>query len=440
MKQTVNIERMAYSADAVGHLDDGKVVFVSGAAPGDTVQVEIDREEASFAHAHVLEVVAPSPVRVAPKSPIDAICGTAPWQHLTYEAQLEAKRGNIVDALDRTAHFAHERAEELVAPCIPCPRPWGYRNKLELACAVSKKGALEVGFYREGTHDLVPADASRLAHAAIQKSPRALRGALRFALGGQDVGIYRVGVRHSYATRELEIALWTRPGSFPRALVAKTLQDALKPTSIVRVLAEPGSARKIKGIETLAGRGFWSERIDKWAYSVAAPSFFQVNTEQASQLISQVLACAGDVDGSNVADLYSGAGTFSIPLAAAGADVVAVESTSSAVRDLRYNADANGVEVEVLGGDAARELRDLGDLDVLVVDPPRAGLAESVPADIAASNPERVIYVSCDPPTWARDVARLEKQGYKLERVQPVDMFPQMYHVELVSSLLKAKN
>ena len=134
-----------------------------------------------------------------------------------------------------------------------------------------------------------------------------------------------------------------------------------------------------------------------------------------------------------MADLYAGGGTFSIPLARAGADVLAVEAAGSSVRDLRRNAEENRAEVEVIGGDAARELPELGGLDALVVDPPRAGLADGVVESIACAAPERVAYVSCNPATWARDVARFEEQGYTLARATPVDLFPQTPHVEVAS-------
>ena len=198
-------------------------------------------------------------------------------------------------------------------------------------------------------------------------------------------------------------------------------------------MADPGKARKIKGVETLDGRGYWRDRIGDAQFSTQAPSFFQVNTAQAAKLVDKVMEGLGGVDGKFVADLYAGGGTFSIPLAMAGADVVAVESAGSSVRDLRFNADANGVYVDVVGGDAARELRELGQLDALVVDPPRAGLADSVPGDIAAAAPEAVAYVSCNPSTWARDAARFMEQGYDLQLATPVDLFPQTYHVEVVS-------
>lgn len=433
MNPTVEIKRMSYGTAGIGQLPDGKTVFVEGAAPGDVATIEITEEKSSFARARVVEVVEASPSRVAPQSLDDEVAGTAPWQHIAYDAQLREKRANVVSQLVRTARVAADVADGLVADCLPSKRQWGYRNKVELGCATGSDGLLEVGFFRGGTNELVSVSTTRLAHKAIERSPKALRGALRFSQGTRDLGIYRIGVRHSLATGDLEIALWTRPGAFPRGLFAKTLSTALKATSVVRVLADEGKARKVKGVEILEGRGTWREKIGDATFTTTAPSFFQVNTAQAGRLVEAVLAGLGDVDGAFVADLYSGGGTFSIPLALAGADVVAVESAGSSVRDLRRNADANGVEIEVIGGDAARELDDLEGVEALVVDPPRAGLADGVPAQIAALGPERVAYVSCNPSTWARDVERFALCGYQLASVQPVDMFPQTYHVEIAS-------
>lgn len=430
---TVRIERMAYSPEAVGHLPNGKIVFVEGAAPGDVAEVEVFEDRKTFARGRIAKLVEASPNRVNPASPTDLLCGTAPWQHLSYEAQLKAKRANVLDALIRTAKFEIERAESLVEACIPSKREWGYRNKLEIACANDEEGRFITGFHKEGSDELIAADSSKLAHKQIEKAPKALCGAIRYAQGSRDLGIYRIGVRHSLATGALEVALWTKPGPFPRALFAKTIASACKPTGIIRVLAEPGKARKIKGVEVLDGHGRWHERIGEVEFATQAPSFFQVNTAQATKLVDIVLEDLGDVNGAYVADLYAGGGTFSVPLALAGAEVVAVESAGSSVRDLRVNAEDNGVDIEIVGGDAARELEMLGELDALVVDPPRSGLAESVIGDIATAKPGRVVYVSCNPSTWARDVARLEEQGYKLIAAKPLDMFPQTYHVEIAS-------
>lgn len=431
MSETITIERMAYGPEGIGHLENGKTVFVEGAVTGDTVAVELTEDKPRFARGRAVEVLEPSPQRAA--VPCPAGCGGCPWAPLAYEAQLAAKRDAVISALVRTAKLPAERAEDLVAACVPSKRQWGYRNKLELACGTDAAGRLVLGMRAAGTDQLVPLESCPLAHRNIEGAPKALRGALRYLSGADDLGIFRVGVRGSLRTRDVEIALWTTPGAFPRAAAAKTLGSALKNTSLVRVVAEPGRARKVKKVEALAGKGCWEEELAEERFLISAPSFFQVNTAQAEKLIDLVLEGLQVEEGDYVADLYSGAGTFSLPLAAAGAEVVAVESAGSSVRDLRRNAERAGVDIEVVGGDAARELPELGELDALVVDPPRAGLAPGVVDSIAAAAPRRVAYVSCDPQTWARDVALFEAAGYRLVRATPVDLFPQTYHVEVVS-------
>ena len=448
MEEIVKIERMGYGAEAVGHLASGKAVFVAGGAPGDVLALEVVEEKPSFARARIVRVEEAAACRVAPTWAEPSAVGVAPWQHLAYEAQLAAKTDNVVAALTRTGGFARERAQELVRPCLGSKREWGYRNKVEMGAAFDEAGRFQLGFHEEGSPEVVASDTCPVAYKQIAKAPKALRGALRFAQGADDLGIFRVGVRHSVRTHATEVALWTRPSGFPRAHVANVLKGSFKATSIVRVMADPGKARKIKGVEVLDGKGFWEEQLCGFSFRVAAPSFFQVNTAQAEKLIACVVEGLGGrmgeegpegLDELYIADLYSGGGTFSIPLAAAGADVVAVEAAASSVRDLRRNADANGVDVDIIGGDAARELPDLGELDALVVDPPRAGLADGVVESVAAARPARVAYVSCNPATWARDVARFEAAGYELAQAQPVDLFPQTYHVEVASIFNRKK-
>ena len=446
MGEIVTIERMGFGPEAVAHLESGKAVFVEGGAPGDVLAIELTEEKHSFARARIVEVKEPAACRVAPTWAEPSSQGVAPWQHLSYEAQLAAKTDNVVAALSRTAGFGDERAAALVRPCLGSKRQWGYRNKIELGAAFDAAGMFQLGFHDEGCQDVVASATCPVAYKQIERAPKALRGALRFAQGADDLGIFRVGVRHSVRTHSTEVALWTTPAAFPRGHVANILKGSFKATSIVRVLADPGRARKIKGVEVLDGKGFWEEKLLGFTFRVAAPSFFQVNTAQAEKLMEQAIRMLGGnvgedgpegLDGLLVADLYAGCGTFGVAMARAGADVIAVESAASSVRDLRRNADENYVDIDVIGGDAARELPELGGLDALVVDPPRAGLADGVPADIAAARPGRVVYVSCNPATWARDVRRFEDVGYRLERVQPVDLFPQTYHVELVSCFVR---
>ncbi|MBR5259668.1 MAG: 23S rRNA (uracil(1939)-C(5))-methyltransferase RlmD [Eggerthellaceae bacterium] len=440
MNEVVSIERMGYGSEAIAHLKDGKAVFVEGGCPGDVVEIQLTEEKSSFARARVESIVEPSLLRVDP--PVcSASCGGCPWSHLSYAAQLDAKRNHVVSALTRNARFDAERAESLVAECVPSKREWGYRNKIEMGVGADAAGRFTLGFRSEGSHAFSQPDSCPVAHRLMEKSPKALRGALRYLQGNEDLGIFRVGVRGSLRTKDVEIALWTKPGAFPRAAVAKTLQSALKCTSIVRVMADPGKARVVKKVETLYGKGCWAEKFiePEVNFLTSAPSFFQVNTAQAEKLVDIVLSGLNVGEGDLVADLYAGGGTFSVPLALAGADVIAVESAGSSVRDLNRNAQMNNVDIEVIGGDAGLELPDLGELDALVVDPPRAGLAKGVVESIERAKPGRVAYVSCDPQTWARDVARFESCGYRLEKATPVDLFPQTYHVETASIFVRSK-
>lgn len=469
MEETITLERMAYGADAIGHLADGKVVFVQGGVPQDTGVVTITENKPTMAKGNLTQLIDPSPLRVPATCPFGAYhcaqpevlrCGGCPWQDIGDSAQARAKRDTVVQSLARIGSVGADRAEELVGALAASSRAWGFRNKIELAAIYDNKVGFNLGFHGSTSQDVVPVAECKAAVRPLQKAPKALSGALRYLQNNNDLGIFRVGVRASLKTKSLEVALWTRPGSFPRGAVAKTLESALPVTSIVRVLAHPGKERKIKGVEVLSGDGFWKETLGRATFAVSAPSFFQVNTEQAEVMTHLVLeALTTDFDseaalfapedsqrsaqydpkaytalaGQTVADLYSGCGTFTIPLAQAGANVVAVESAASSVRDLRRNASLNHVSVEVIGGDTARELPALGELDALVVDPPRAGLADGVVESIAAAHPHRVVYVSCNPTTWARDVARFEQNGFYLRGAVPVDLFPQTYHVEVVS-------
>lgn len=437
--ERIHITGMTYGPNAVGRAEDGKVVFVAGAAPGDLVDVEITRETKGFREGKVANLVEASPLRTQPACPFAGVCGGCPWMHLSYEAQLEAKRANVVSQLSKIGGIARERAEELVAPCVGSKRQLGYRNKLELTAGRDARGLFQLGFHEQGGKLAAAPKTCPLGAKGIEKAPGALRGALSYLQGNSDLGIFRVGVRRSVRTRETEVALWTAPSGFPRKMAADTITSALKCTSVVRVMAEQGKARKVKKVEVLYGRGNWGETLLENEYRVSAPSFFQVNTAQAEKMIELVLEGLEVGPDSVVADLYCGAGTFTLPLAQRADYVFAVESAASSVRDLRRNMEGIDGEIEVIGGDSARELPTLGHLDALVVDPPRAGLAKGVAESIAASKANRVAYVSCDPATWARDIARFANVGYELVRATPVDLFPQTFHVETVSILKRTR-
>lgn len=436
----LTVERMSYGTGAVAHAEDGRVVFVTGACPGDVVEAAVDKDGKRAIEAHVTEVLEPGPDRVRPRCPYAGICGGCPWAQLDYGAQLAAKRANVVDAFKRIGKLDAGRVEGLVRECMAPGDPWGYRNKVELAAA-EVRGKTVLGLHAARGGGVVKADECLLFDPSHKKLLKHAAGALSYLANSHGLVLDRVGLRGSRRTKEAEVAIWTPTGPFPRAQAVKMLEQGAKVTSIVRPMLKRDrdamKARKVARVERLDGIGAWDERILDEEMRVSAPSFFQVNTKGADALVSTVLEALEPTEDDVAMDLYSGAGTFTLPLARRCAWVDAVESYGPAVRDLRKNLErANLTNADAVGGDAGREFPDDADPDIVVVDPPRAGLAEEVVRLLSETPARAVAYVSCDPATLARDVARFEERGvFRAEWVQPVDLFPQTYHVENICLL-----
>lgn len=452
MTETVEIERMASGPEAVAHLSSGKAVFVANAAPGDVAEIEIVEEKPSFARAKLANLIQPSVDRSDNHThPSDKLSELAmsPWAHLSYRAQLRAKEDNVRAALKRTAHMSSDEINSVIRDIVPSKHEWGYRNKLEFATKLDTDNRIRIGVHAEGTRDFVPVKDAPLGNSLIRKSPKAIQGALRYLCGTDDLGIYRVGIRASENTKSIELALWTPPSSFPRSFTAKLAQDGLHATSVVRVIANHGSSRKVKRVEVLGGDGFWHEQMtdelghggtqhETFDFRVSAPSFFQVNTLQAQNMVSLVLQGLDIAPRIPIADLYSGVGAFSFPLAAAGANVISIELEGSSSRDFKKNAELNGLDAEIICDDVVRALPALDHLDAVVVDPPRSGLDAKVISQLADCAPNKIVYVSCDIQTLARDIERLRHVGFALSSITPVDMFPQTYHIECVCVFARA--
>jgi len=433
----LDIESLAYGGDAIGRLEDGRTAFVRGGCPGDRVAIAIDDERDRFVKSHVVEVLSASEDRVKPPCPYFGDCGGCSWQHVSYAVQCASKRQAIVDALQRIGRVTN--ADALVADTIPSDRQYGYRNKIELVVDPASKRP-RLGYHRAGSDQVVPVESCLLLPKKHQKAPRGLSGALRYLAGESDLGLARVGYRVAVRTKDVEVALWTSPGAFPRHAVAQTLKQAVPATSVVRVLTKgPSKERAVSGVEVLAGRGNWRERLGETEYTVSAPSFFQVNTRAADSLVDLVMSALAPDGSDRALDLYAGAGTFTLPLAQAAGDVVAVESAGPAVKDLRRNLEANQLWADVVGGDAAREIAGLGHFDIAVVDPPRSGLDPAVIQALASARPRDLAYVSCDPATLARDTRALIEAGYELVAATPVDLFPQSFHIETVAHFRPAR-
>ncbi len=432
----LTIQAMTYGPDGLARTDEGKAVFVSGGLVGDVVEARIVDDGPSFSRAVVEELLEPSPSRATPPCPFVGVCGGCPWGGLSREVQLAAKEENLRSTLERIGKFSTEEVDGLVRPIRHTKDAWGYRNKVELAPMVAG-GKFSLGMHGRDPEQMVRVDACPLFE---KKFPRALKGvigALGYLGNSRDLELERVGIRASRRTGALEVALWTPTGAFPRQQVSRVLGDSLKPSSVVRVMSKgERRARKVAGVEALLGEGSWTEKIGDEEMRLSAPSFFQVNTKAAEILIDLVMEALDPREDEVAVDLYCGAGTFTLPLARRCEYVAAVEAYGPAVRDLRRNLEIARLDnVDVIGGDAVREFPD-EDADVLVVDPPRAGLAAEAIDLIASTSARDVAYVSCDPATLARDLRRFCDEGtFRPVSATPVDLFPQTFHCETVVHL-----
>lgn len=422
----LTIESLAYGGAGVARDQDGVTVFVEGTCPGDVVRASATEDHGRYRRAVVDEILQPAADRVTPRCPHFGVCGGCQWQHIEYRTQLEWKRRFISDALERIGGL-----DVTVLESLGSAHSYGYRNKIELS-SVSTPQGLALGFSRAGESRVVPIERCLLLPKGLERAPRSLTGALRYLSSRADVAVERVGLRVS-SSGNVEVDLWTAPGPFPRQLAAKIITDAVGAKTVTRVLFKGEiKGRGVTKVEVLSGPGMWEERLDDHRYLVSAPSFFQVNTAAARRL-RRVVTEALSPDGTDrVIDLFAGVGTFTLPLAEYAESVIAVEASRHAIGDLRRNLEINGVYAEIEPGDAERILPTLGTADLIVIDPPRAGLSETIVTSIAATKARRIVYVSCDPTTLARDAARFAQKGFRPTEAVPVDLFPQTYHVETV--------
>jgi 23S rRNA (uracil1939-C5)-methyltransferase len=414
----------------VARLADGRAVFVPGTCPGDDVTIDVTEDHGRWARGSVVTLHDPSPDRVTPQCPYFGECGGCQWQHIGYERQLDAKCTTLRENLTRIGHIP----EPDIAPPVPAPDAYGYRNKIELSAAAGPQGPV-LGFVRAGGTDVLPIDACSLLPRSARRLPKALGGAVRFLSSRGAADIRRVAVRVS-TSGEVSVDLWTGAGPFPRAAVGRVIAEATGARTVTRVIIRGSTDRRdVSNVEVLAGPGAWSETLDGDRYLVSAPSFFQGSTRGAALLRERALDLLAADGTMRVADLYAGAGTFTLPIARAAGEIVAVEGSRYALADLRRNLERAGLDADVVPGDAAHALSDLGHLDAALVDPPRSGLSESAMRALVEARIGRIVYVSCDPATLARDVERLTSAGYIARRFVPVDLFPQTYHLETVALL-----
>ena len=464
----VRIDRVAFGGQGIARVD-GLVIFVKGAIPGDRVRALIFRKKKAYAEAKIQELLVPSPDRIEAPCPYFGICGGCQWQHVTYERQLEYKRGHVAEAL---SHIGSLSGIEVHEP-IPSEKRFAYRNKMEfsfsdrpwlphpppppIAPATGSsdphppllkggRGDFALGLHVPGTFDkIIDVDACLLQQ---ERGNEILAEVKRFAKESglppyglkSHEGFWRfLTLRHSAYLDEWMVNLVTSEMRSEVVLPLAQRLTALFPNvkTVVNNITERRASVAVGEREVvLSGAGTIRDRIGPCSFQISANSFFQTNSLGAEKLYGKVVEYAELKGRETVLDLYSGTGTISIFLAGSARRVIGMEIAESAVVDARRNCQANGIETcEFILGDIRENLSLLRiQPEVMIIDPPRAGMHQDVLSRVLEIGAERIVYVSCNPATLARDLGQMKEQ-YQVTEIQPVDMFPHTYHIESVAKL-----
>jgi 23S rRNA (uracil1939-C5)-methyltransferase len=398
---------LAYGGEALGRDSGGRVVFVPFALPGERVQVRLLEHRRRWARARLLRVLQPAPERTVPRCRHFGACGGCHYQHMPYADQLRTKQSILREQLERLGKVVDPPVE----PCIPAASAWNARNQLQFHLdPAGRLGFIGHAQAEGGDRQVLPIQECHLPEPALSDLwPKLELGA--------TPGLERIGLR---AGREGEAMLILQGAGPPQVEL-----DLDLPLSVVWLW--PG------GMEVLAGSPYLTFDVLGREFRASAPSFFQVQTGLTGELVRLVMEGLAVAPGELAYDLYAGVGLFSAFLAAAGARLAAVEESPWACEDFQHNLEAfEGVELyEATVEEALASLP--GSPQAVVVDPPRAGLAPAVLERLIELAPPRLVYVSCDPATLARDAARLQAGGFRLERAVPIDLFPQTFHIEAVT-------
>ncbi|MBI1960034.1 MAG: 23S rRNA (uracil(1939)-C(5))-methyltransferase RlmD [Candidatus Rokubacteria bacterium] len=460
---SVTIDDLAFGGEGVGRVE-GYVVFVPGGIPGDRLQVRLDQARARFGRGIIAGVESPSPYRVAAPCPYFGRCGGCRLQHVAYPAQLAFKSKQVADCLERLGGLGSFE----LRPIIGAPEIYGYRNKMEFTVARAahrpsphattagragdSPGArpLVIGLHEADRYDSV-LDIERCLLQSDRMNTllvEARRFFIEHGFSGYDQesgeGLLRfLMLREGKRTSETMVNVVTAaPAVSELEPLAGRLQARVPETTSVVMTVNPKKASVAIGVEEhlLAGRDHIRESLGGLTFQVSSGSFFQTNTAQAERLFELVLESACLEGPETVVDLYSGTGAISLLLARRCRWVYGIEVAPAAVADAVRNAEANGIaNCTFLAGEVRFALPSLlakgVAAEVVVADPPRAGFHPKALHALVTLRPSRLVYVSCNPATLARDVAELVRAGYRLEWVQPVDMFPHTSHIEVIARL-----
>lgn len=429
----VRIDRLAFGGSGVGRID-GKVCFVPFSCPGDDLRVRVTSEKRSYLTARIVEITTPSQHRVAPPCPLFGSCGGCGWQHVAYPQQLEAKQQILAEALWRGARVSGE----LVAQTLPSPLQFGYRSRVQFKLHGAADG-LRIGFYRNGSHFVEDAPLGcPIALPVINDALQHLRDLL--ASFPEPAAIPQINID---SAEQGAVAIVNYIGRDPERAAGFFAGHAHALTPLTGLYLQSGRKSTLRKV--------WGDGLLDYTLPggpAGAPpcrlgfrpgGFSQVNADQNRALLGLIRGMAGLQGRESLLDLYCGNGNFSLPMAGEVGSITGIEEYEGSIAAALDNCRRNGINnAEFIASDAAGGVDRLADagrrFDVVILDPPRSGAADTI-AGLCRLNPERVVYISCDPGTLARDCGLLAAQGYRVLASVPVDMFPQTYHLESITLL-----
>ncbi|MEX1013265.1 MAG: 23S rRNA (uracil(1939)-C(5))-methyltransferase RlmD [Waddliaceae bacterium] len=417
----IKITSVGSSGEGVGSLD-GLKVFIEGALPGEIVDVELTEQKKNYAIGKLLSIETVSPFRQDPPCPFFDRCGGCHLQHVTYEGQLQLKRQRVIDALTRIGKFEDPKVDQT----LPSPTAFHYRNKIQLP--VSKD--LEIGLYARGTHEIVPIDHCMIHCEAGEKVFKQVRPLIKIP------GIRNLYIRTSIKHEETLVTLVTDGTNDMRGLA----KEIIKIENVVGVMESVNKRADnvILGntFTLLEGKDHIVEELLGTSFKLSAPSFFQVNPLQAENLYQTALAFADIQPTHTVVDAYCGVGTLSLLAAKQAEKVIGIEVVPEAIENANQNALINDIQnCRFILNQTEKYIQRLKEIDVVFLNPPRKGCDPQVIDALETLKPKKIVYISCDPATLARDLKLLCEKGYAIAKIKPVDMFPQTMHVETVVEL-----
>ena len=447
---TVEITDTGIEGEGIGKTD-GFILFVKDAVIGDTVQVKVMKAKKNYAYAKLEKVLVPSPFRVQPPCPFHRQCGGCQLQPLSYEKQLEFKQNKIRNNLIRIGGFSPEHIDACMEPIIGMEDPWHYRNKAQFPFGYDKEGNVVTGFYAGRSHNII---ANTDCALGVEENKTVLETILaymkKYGVSAYDEttgkGLIRhVLIRKGFASGQLMACVVINGNKLPEEkALAEELWKIPGMTSVsVNVNTERTNVILGKKVRVLKGEEKIEDTIGDVVFRISPLSFYQVNLVQTKKLYGQALEYAGLTGEETVWDLYCGIGTISLFLAKKAKKVYGVEIVPEAIADAKENAARNGItNAEFFVGKAEEVLpRKYGEegvyADVIVVDPPRKGCDEKCLETMVRMRPERIVYVSCDSATLARDLKYLGEMGYEVRKWRGCDMFPGTIHVETVTLLVR---